>query len=311
MDFVVDMPGSAPEPDATSDVLSSGRERVSQIRVGSWPVHGWIGLGLMIAFWLLNWSLPGLRTHWFFFPLWLGYCLTVDALVVYRKGTSMLTRSLGGYILLFLISAPGWWLFELLNLWTRNWSYLGVQDFTYLGYFLLCTLSFSTVMPAVLGTAELVSTFRWPRVVGRARGFTLTRGTLLVVFFAGWLMLALLLLWPRYFFPFLWLSVYFILDPVNVWLGKPSLLRYVANGNWRPVLALALGSLICGWFWEMWNFRSYPRWVYHVPFVDFWRVFEMPLLGYLGYIPFSWELFALYHLMSGWVGRADRFVQID
>ena len=25
----------------------------------------------------------------------------------------------------------------------------------------------------------------------------------------------------------------------------------------------------------------------------------MPLLGYGGYIPFSWELFALYHLVMG------------
>jgi hypothetical protein len=264
----------------------------------------------MIIFWTLNWSLPGLRTHWFFFLLWLGYCLTVDALVVWRKGSSMLTRSLGGYVLLFVVSAPGWWLFELLNLRTQNWSYLGVEGFTYLGYFLLCTLSFSTVMPAVFGTAELFTTVRWPRWARRAPAFALSRGTVLALFLAGWLMLALLLLWPRYFFPFLWLSVYFILDPVNVWLRRPSLLQYIAKGDWRPVLALSVGCLICGWFWEMWNFWSYPRWVYHVPFVDFLHVFEMPLLGYLGYIPFSWELFALYHLMSGWLGRSDSFVQV-
>jgi hypothetical protein len=264
----------------------------------------------MIIFWLLNWSLPGLRTHWFFFLLWLGYCLTVDALVVWRKGTSMLTRGLGGYILLFLVSAPGWWLFELLNLRTQNWSYLGVENFTYVGYFLLCTLSFSTVMPAVFGTAELVSTFNWPRWAKRGPAFALTQGTVLALFLAGWLMLALLLLWPRYFFPFLWLSVYFILDPVNVWLRKPSLLKYIAKGDWCPVLTLSLGCLICGWFWEMWNFWSYPKWVYHVPFVEFLHVFEMPLLGYLGYIPFSWELFALYYLMSGWFRQSDGYVLV-
>jgi len=36
---------------------------------------------LVAVFWILNWSLSGLRTHWGFFPLWLGYALTVDALV--------------------------------------------------------------------------------------------------------------------------------------------------------------------------------------------------------------------------------------
>ena len=43
--------------------------------------HGWLGLALVAVFWILNWTLSGLRTHWGFFPLWLGYCLTVDALV--------------------------------------------------------------------------------------------------------------------------------------------------------------------------------------------------------------------------------------
>jgi hypothetical protein len=51
----------------------------------------------------------------------------------------------------------------------------------------------------------------------------------------------------------------------------------------------------------MWNFHSYPKWVYYVSFVDFWRIFEMPLLGYGGYLPFSLELFALYHLIAGFL----------
>lgn len=76
--------------------------------VKSWPVHGWLGLGIVAVFWALNWSLPGLRTHWAFFPLWLGYCLIIDALVVQRKGDSMLTRSPRAYVGLFLVSMPAW-----------------------------------------------------------------------------------------------------------------------------------------------------------------------------------------------------------
>lgn len=112
---------------------------VKELTRRRWPPHGWLGLALVGAFWILNWSLAGLRTHWAFFPLWLGYCLTVDALVVARKGTSMLTRSPIGYVLLFLVSAPGWWLFELLNLRTQNWFYDGAQSFSEIQYFLLCT----------------------------------------------------------------------------------------------------------------------------------------------------------------------------
>ena len=58
-------------------------------------------------------------------------------------------------------------------------------------------------------------------------------------------MLALLLLWPRYFFPFLWLSVYFILDPVNVWLRKPSLLQYIAKASpLKHFLIIVQGSFL-------------------------------------------------------------------
>jgi hypothetical protein len=64
------------------------------------------------------------------------------------------------------------------------------------------------------------------------------------------------------------------------------------------VAALALGALVCGFFWELWNFYSYPKWTYHTPGVEFLHVFEMPLLGFLGYPPFGLELYALAHLIA-------------
>ncbi|HSE83852.1 MAG TPA: hypothetical protein VLB01_04840 [Thermodesulfobacteriota bacterium] len=277
------------------------------------PVHGWPGIALVVTFWMLNWLLPGPRTHWGFFPLWLGYCLTVDALVFSRKGSSMLTRGPGGYAILFLVSIPAWWLFELLNKYTRNWHYIGGEFLTDLEYAVLASLSFSTVIPAVFGTAELVSTFKWIKQIKRGPVVKPTPLTLLVFFITGWLMLILLLAYPTYFFPFLWLSVYFILEPLNVLLKNRSLFEYTTSGDWRPVLALWLGCLICGFFWEMWNFFSYPKWIYDVPFVNFLNIFEMPLLGYGGYLPFALELFALYHLIIGIFGQKDTkdFIQIS
>ncbi len=127
----------------------------------TWPIYGRLGLLLAIIFWIMNWSLTGLRTHWGFFPMWLGYCLTVDALVLTRKGHSLLTRSPVAYVALFFISVPAWWLFEVINWRTQNWYYLGEQYLSDVEYFLLSSLSFSTVMPAVFGTAELAGTFTW------------------------------------------------------------------------------------------------------------------------------------------------------
>jgi hypothetical protein len=262
------------------------------------PHQLWIGLVLIATSWPLSWLLPGPRTHLLFFSLWLGYALTVDGLVWLRKGTSLLTRSRRAYGGLFLVSAPAWWLFELINWHTRNWQYVGKEEFTDLAYAFLATLSFSTVIPAVFGTAEFISTLRWVKRLPRGPIIKPTRPVTIGFFLAGWVMLALLIAWPRSFFPFVWLSVYFILEPINVWLGNRSLADNTAVGDWRPVMALWVGTLVCGFFWEMWNFYSYPKWVYHVPFVDFMRIFEMPILGYGGYLPFGLELFALYQLLA-------------
>ncbi len=263
----------------------------------NWPIHGWIGLGLVIIFWTLNWTLGGLRSAWGFFPMWVGYCLTIDALVLLRKGNSMFTRNSRAFIIMFLISAPAWWLFELLNLRVQNWFYEGREYFTNFQYFIFASICFSTVIPAVFGTAEFVGTFKWIKNLKPSFIIGSNPRTILLMFFLGWIFLILLLIWPLYFFPFMWLSVLLILEPLNYWLKNESLFRYTSKGDWRLIISLVLGCLICGFFWEMWNFYSFPKWIYMVPFVDFLHVFEMPILGYFGYLPFALELYALYHLL--------------
>jgi hypothetical protein len=264
-----------------------------------WPIHGWLGIVLIVVFWVLNWWLPGTRSHWGFFPLWVGYSLTVDALVFLRKGHSLLTRTPGVWAALFLISAPAWWLFELINLRTQNWIYLGEETFSTFEYAAFSTLCFSTVMPAVFGTAEWVGTWEWVRQLRPGLVIRKTPSILRGFFTTGILMLLLVLAWPEIFFPLVWCSVYCIIEPLNVKLGCRSLLDDLALGDWRPLVALSIGCLICGFFWEMWNFYSWPKWVYRIPYADVFHAFEMPIAGYLGYIPFSLELFALYQLVVG------------
>ena len=110
-----------------------------------------------------------------------------------------------------------------------------------------------------------------------------------------------LVLWPRYTFPLTWIAIVLTLDPVNHERGKPSVMGWPQRGDWRPVVSLALGALICGWFWEMWNDGANPKWEYSVAPFDFLHVFEMPLLGYLGYLPFGLEVFVAYQFLMGLV----------
>jgi len=271
------------------------------------PVHGWVGLGLVIVFWTLNWTLNGLRTQWAFFPLWAGYCLAVDALVLRRTGTSLLARSSKKYIGLFIASAPVWWLFELANSRLHNWTYVGAEAFSPSMFWFWATINFTTVVPAVFGSAELMRSF----LPGAIKGpiIRATKGITIGFFLAGWAMLALMITRPGLFFPFLWISIYFILEPINIWLGHRSLVEWTRTGNWQPVVSLWLGILLTAFFWEMWNFFSYPKWIYHVAWGSWLHVFEMPLLGYGGYLPFALELFAMYHMLAGLVsGKKTDYV---
>ena len=258
-----------------------------------WPMRGWIGLVLVAVCWPLNWTWPGIRTAYFFFALWLGYILIVDALVRRRAGTSLWSRSRKRFVLLFCFSAPTWWLFELINLRTANWEYLGRDLFTPLQFNLLCTLAFSTVVPAVFETAELIQTFRWTDRFSSGPRLPATPLMFVIMFVVGLVMLVLLLAFPKIFYPFAWTSLVLIFEPINRWIHRPHFLQNLRDGDWRLVVSLALGALICGFFWEMWNYYSFPKWVYHTPGTEFLHIFEMPLLGYGGYIPFALELYAL------------------
>src|SRR5881628_1899197 len=252
-----------------------------------------LGLLLLAICWPLNWTLPGMRTAYLFFPLWLGYILVVDGLVLCRTGTSLWVRSRRDFILLFLASAPVWWLFEVINARTANWEYQGGGTLSDFQYYVLCTISFSTVMPAVFETGELVRSFRWLQRLPAGPRLEPTLAVNLGLFFGGIAMVALTLLWPKYCYPFVWTSLLLILEPLNCWFGRCHFLQDLRAGDWRPIISLSVGALICGFFWEMWNYYSLPKWIYHTPGAQFWYIFEMPLLGYAGYIPFALELYGL------------------
>ncbi|NND32499.1 MAG: hypothetical protein HKN76_07905 [Saprospiraceae bacterium] len=263
------------------------------------PPYGYLGLLLVIVFWYLNWHLEGLRSHWGFFPLWLGYILCVNGLTHRFKGSSMFIRDLRGWGLLFILSAPVWWLFEWLNQVAGYWQYLGIESFSDWEYNIYCTINFSIVIPAIFSTTELVTVFYSKQPYVKKVKFGGSKITQVLLFLIGLTMLLSFFIWPEYSAALLWMSLFLILDPLNFWLGYPSILSQTAKGNWCLVAALWMGGLLCGLFWELWNYYSWPKWIYNVPGVNFWHVFEMPLIGYLGYLPFALELYAMYHFILG------------
>lgn len=276
------------------------------------PVWGWLGAVLMIMAWVVAWN----RFSWFqawqeftFTPLWLSYILIINAMTFRRIGRCLLINQHCYYGLLFLVSACFWWSFEYLNRFVQNWYYVGITGFGSVRYFIYATLPFSTVLPAVLGTAEWLDTF--PRLSAGLERFERFRpfGTkaiavpCLVAAAAG---LVALGVWPKTLYSLVWLLPILLVIGLQSFAQKPNLVLEIEAGDWRRVWILALSGLICGFFWEMWNINSLAHWQYSIPYVQRFEIFEMPLLGYLGYLPFGvlCGLFAEFTLplsvKSGW-----------
>jgi hypothetical protein len=260
------------------------------------PVYAYLGATLNLLAWVFSWARIGPWAYTFF-PLWFGFILALDGVNVARTGTSLLTRSPQRFALLFLISMPFWWAFEILNIPVQNWHYRLDHTYSWLGYHLISSVDFSTVLPAVLEMAELLAAFAIfrPRLGPKDPGPRVTGRTALTLTGIGALCIALAIILPRYAFGLVWLCLAFLLDPINNRAGRKSALGHLLTRDWRFFLVVPLAALCCGFFWEMWNYWALPGWYYTVPFVDAApHLFEMPLPGYTGYLPFGVELFAMY-----------------
>ncbi len=266
------------------------------------PYRGLLGLVLICIAWPLSWTQDGSGLQYTFFPLWLGFILCVDGLVLRRTGTSLIVRSPKIMAAMFIVAMPYWWAFESINQVTQNWVYIGSEENINLFDYLESSLAFSVVIPAVFEVSELIGSFGFIKRFTGLTALVLTRSQVMFIAFLGLLSLAALLIWPAYLFPITWLCLFFIFDPINHLTGRPSIVSQVRNGDWRLVIAFALGALVCGFFWEMWNNEASVSWEYNIGYLDFARIFQMPLLGYGGYLPFGLETYAVFHFAAGLLG---------
>ena len=121
----------------------------------------------------------------------------------------------------------------------------------------------------------------------------------------GLAMVALPLAYPSpYIFASVWAGFVLLCDPLNYLLGRPSLLGDLAKGRPGRVVSLLIAGGICGFLWEFWNYWATTKWIYTVPFTQNIKIFEMPLLGFVGFFPFAWECFCMYHFLAGKEGFA-------
>jgi hypothetical protein len=265
-------------------------------------LYGWFGLLLLIVSEYCLFRKIEPFTSWFYCFAWWAYILLADNLLLILRGTSVLTNRRREFWGMLPISVFLWLLFESYNFAIRNWSYNAVPVEIWQrwpGY----VVAFSTVLPGIFVTSDLVDLLIGG--VARKPASECAALPLKSPTKPSWLfiMLGLMgslapLVWPRYFFPAVWLGPIFLLDPLLETLGIQSLSHGIASGNRQRVWSLMLGGLICGLLWEFWNFWAGSKWIYCVPFLGNLKIFEMPVLGFLGFPPFALECWILYHLIK-------------
>jgi hypothetical protein len=277
--------------------LNARRARRS-INTMHWPWWGWVGLLLLVSSWFLAWN----RFDWLgdwqrmtFTPIWLGYILVINAWTFRREGQCLLSHERSYFLLLFPLSSLFWWYFEYLNRFVQNWFYLGVTDFSPVEYTVLASLSFSTVLPAVMSTQQwLRSLFGLDDIpVQHVANVWSSRTVATILLLLSSLALFLLGILPDLLFPFLWFAPLLLLYGLQGIRGEPDLVQEFHRRGWQVVYLPALSALQCGILWELWNYQSVAKWVYEVPFVDRFKIFEMPVAGFTGYLPFGIECLAI------------------
>ncbi|MFQ5531834.1 MAG: hypothetical protein ACE5ES_04425, partial [Candidatus Nanoarchaeia archaeon] len=221
--------------------------------------------------------------------------LFIDSLTFKIQGRSLVSNNLDKLIGMFIISPVIWFTYEFFNIALQKWYYIGTEP---LGVFtnLYSFVAFSTMLPAVFVTYELVKAlFKFKEKTPKVK---ISKTTLYSTIFLGVIFLILPLTFPKFFFPLIWISLFFIFDPINYLRNEPNLMSYAWNKKIKIFILLSIAVLITGFFWEFWNFYAVIKWKYVVPFVGFFKIFEMPILGYLGYIPFSFQLYSIYHFIK-------------
>jgi hypothetical protein len=289
---------------ATAAALVIGFFR--SVRRRPFPIQGWLGIvALGSAEWLMFHGIEPVATY--FTPIaWSAYILIADAAVLSLTGRSRLNDAPITLARMALLSIPLWLVFEGYNWRLQNWTYVGVPPgwtAIVFGY----GWSFATITPAIFETSDLVQAML-PPLPGEAMKFSRMTENVLIVLGALCLILPLVLpLWiAQRLFVLVWIGFVLLLDPVNRRLALPSFIGDLSEGFRRRLYGFFAAGWICGWFWEFWNNWAGAKWHYTFPMFQNMKIFEMPAPGFLGFLPFALECFAMYVTAAGLIGWIKR-----
>ncbi len=275
----------------------------------AFPPWFWLGAALTVFFWWLMWKRVtpfGNLVYYAFTPLWWSFILTLDGLSYRRSGGySLLAVRPKTLVISAVVSLFGWFYFEYFDYFALgNWYYPNstMPELKHPTVVLLYIAAYTTVWPAIFEWYTLLNTF--PGLAsryGNGPKIALPGGLL---FGIGFFLIFAVVFFPYPLFWVMWIGPLAIFSGQLIRKGIRNPFTPLAQGNWGPALLMALATLFNGFFWEVWNWGSaHPLqpvtnpnyWLYDIPYVNVIHIFaEMPLLGFMGYMPFgilAWTVF--------------------
>ena len=245
---------------------------------------------------------------------WVGYLLVLDGVLVAlaRRSGDLVACSTRvrphRFLVACLTSIPIWCYFDWVNFYFMHaWTYHGLPRHWWQrwpGYF----VAFGAIGPGMFLTAQLLQQLGAKRLVRPRCALPINRVVQVVICLLGVPMTLLPLVAGN---PIgnltLWVSCLFLLDPINDWLGAASIVGDLRAGRFGRMVSLMAGGAICGLLWEFWNYWALAKWTYDLPFLGRWeayRYFEMPWIGFPGFLPFALECWVMFNTVLVLLERA-------
>lgn len=279
------------------------KERPSLPNV-KFPLWFWLGLIIAIIDAIILWghfSKPKFIIDVGFIPIIWGLVFTVDGIVYKRSGGhSILKDRPINMLWIGICSAIGWGYFEYLSLFVGvNWYYPEAHILTTLEFYIYAFVGGAALVPFLFEIFMLLNTFK---KLNRRYSFgpkvSLSRPVQIIVLIIALASLFFISFFPNILYPLLWIGPVLILsiglDMAGLWTPFRPIVK---DGNWTPLALIGLGDLISGLICEGTNFLSANHdpfhtfvpgyWKYSIPYVDKFHVFEMPVEGLYGYLPYG------------------------
>jgi len=277
-----------------------------EARFVRFPFWFWGGIiawaGTLFVLWM-HFSEPVMLINWAVVPLFWGFTFMLDGIVYKRTGgKSLMTEAPREVIAIGVASVAGWLIFEYLNFFVDdNWCYPMGVNIHISEFVMYAVVGSSGLMPMALEWYSLFNTFdkfKYKYSYGPKIALPEWLKTAMIVI--AFAVMFIMPFFPDIMFAALWVAPMIILagalSKAKLWTPFLGL----KDGNWSPMALCALSYGVQGILCECWNYFSGVHgaggnvfshnpdyWTYSIAYIDKYHVFEMPLLGLMGYLPFG------------------------